>query len=182
MGQVFYHLVIILAGVFAIITGYKAGFVKQIGSVVAMAFAIAAAYFVSPHIREYVGNILPDWAAFNVRFVIDTLSAMIVFFAVYYLIRLLMVPLRMVMGFISGGMINALLGSVYRLFKYMLFISLFLNLIADIDPKSSIVKSSRNHDGNVVEGVVKIAPILIGFPGVEELGHYQQLEEAKKIS
>ena len=45
-----------------------------------------------------------------------------------------------------------------------------------------LARTARFHDGNIVEGVMKIAPAVLGFPDGEEVGHYQQLEDAKKIS
>lgn len=182
LGKILYHLLIIVAGVYGLLTGFRKGFLRQIDSVVAITFAIVAAYIFGPDIRDWVNGYLQGFTSFNVPFIVATMSAILVFTAVYFILRLAMIPVAAMMRAIPGGVVNSIAGAAYRLFKYMVFLSLAYNLIVDVSPKSSLAKSSRSHDGNVVEGVVKLAPALMGFPSGEEVGHYQQLEDAKKIS
>ena len=182
IGTIIFHLLIVAAGVFGIMTGYRKGIRRQIGAVIALAFAIVAAHILGKELFDTIWKYLQIFPAFNMRFIAATLSAILIFIPVYFLLRLCLFPLGKLMKVIRSGVLDSIFGAVFRLFNYLVFLSLAYNLLIDIDPTSSLAKSSRSHDGNLVEGVVKIAPALMNFPDGEEVVHYQQLEDAKKIS
>lgn len=182
LGKIFFHLLIVVAGVYGILSGYKKGFVRQVGSVMALAFAVAMAYMLSADVETWLWDYLSVWNAFNAIFVAKTLSVIMVFVPVYILLDLCLIPLGILMRNIESGVLNSISGAIYRTFKYFLFLSLLYNLLIDLQPTSALANTSRHHDGNIVEGVVKIAPLLLDFPSGEEVVYHQQLEEAKKIS
>lgn len=182
IGKIFFHLIIVVAGVYGILTGYKKGLMRQLDSVTALAFAVVAAYIVSGDVEEWLWDYLSSWQEFNAIFVAKTLSVTLIFIPVYFLLKLCLFMLARMMTAFPGGILNSIGGAIYKTFKYFLFISLFYNLLIDLRPTSALAETSRHHDGNIVEGVVKIAPFILGFPGGEEVVYHQQLEDAKKIS
>ena len=182
LGKIFFHLLIVVAGVYGVLAGYKKGIMRQIGSVVALAFAIVAAYVLGGNVEEWLWDYLSAWKAFNAIYVAKTLAVMTVFFPVYFLLDLCLIPLSRLMRTFESGILNSIGGALFRTFKYFLFLSLCYNLLIDIKPTSALAQTSRHHDGNIVEGVVKIAPFILDFPGGEEVVYRQQLEDAKKIS
>lgn len=183
MNVAMYHLLVIAVSVFGIVTGYRRGLLRQISAVLAIAFGIVCVRMFSQELTEK----LVEWLhvripGFNLKYVVLTLSATIVYTGVYLLTRLLTFPLAYLMKLIPTGLLNSLGGAVLGTFKYLMFVSLALNLIVDLKPGSDLLKVCCSHDGNVVAGVVEIAPSVLGFPGPEDIGHRLQLEEAKKIS
>lgn len=182
VGRIFFHLLIVVAGVYGIIRGFRSGLLSQISSVVAVAFAIVAAYIFGGDVEDWLWEYFSSWDSFNARFVAATLAAIIIFIPVYFIMKICLWPLAKMMKAFPSGILDSLGGAVFRLFKYLLFLSMAYNLIVDFQPRSALATSSKSHDGNLVEGVVKLAPALMGFPGGEEVSHYQQLEDAKKIS
>lgn len=179
----FYYIIIVVAAVWAVITGFRRGFMRQTGSLLATAFAVVAARLLAPEIIPAIDGWLPPFVSgFNRPFICQTLAAGAIFFAVYGLISLCVWPLNRLIGLLGYGVLNSIAGAVFKLFVSLLFLSILYNLLVDLDPKSDLTRSSSRHDGNLTEAVMKIAPPILGFTGAEEVAYRQQLEDAKKIS
>lgn len=178
-----FHLVIIVAGIWAIFSGYKAGFMRQLGLLVGLTFAIVAARLLAPEIREWTDGWVPgSVSGFNRPFLVQTLAASIIFLGVFGVVALMAIPLGNFVKVLGRGILNSICGAVLRLFLILMVLSVLYNIIVDFYPAGSLSRSSRLHDGNVVESVIKIAPSMLDFPPGEEVSHRQQLEDAKKIS
>lgn len=183
MSHAAYHLVVIAVAVWGALRGYRQGLLRQIPAVVAIAFAIVASRLLLPDLSLWMEDWIPQaFNGFNRGFIIASVSATLIFLPFYFVIKLALVPVGMMMKVMPGGIVDNISGAVFRIFKYLMFVSLAYNLIVDFNPRSSLAKSSSSHDGNVVEGVMKMAPALLDFPDGEEVGHYQQLEDARSIS
>lgn len=184
MSDFLYHIIVIGFAVLAILRGFRLGMVRQISAALGMAFGIVAARVFAPSIEDTVVSFIPGFLnSFNAPFLVATISYGIIFGAVYTVVKLLTGIINFAMRILSSGMFNSIVGSIFCLFKYMMFISLTYNFIADINPSdSSLLKFERQHDGNVIEGVMWVAPAVLGFPGADELNHALQLEKAKEIS
>lgn len=178
-----YHLIVIAVAVLAILTGYRKGFLRQLGALLAVAFGIVVARLVAADGMVYADDVVPgSISGFKRSFFVQTLTCGIVYLIVESLVEMITFPVGKMMKVFGSGVLDSIGGSVFRLFKYLMVVSILYNLIADFNPSGSLTRSSRQHDGNVVEGVMKIAPAILGFPDGEEVGHHQQLEDAKKIS
>ena len=178
-----YNLIVIALAVWALLSGYRKGFLRMVGSVLGVGFGVVATRLAAPECYEAIDFITPGFiSGFNRRFVVETFTCGLIFAFVCGIFELLAVPLGKVMKVMPGGVVNSIGGAVFRLFYYMMLLSIVYNLIADLQPDGHLTKTSRYHDGNVVEGVVKLAPAILGFEDAEEVGHFQQLEDAKKIS
>ena len=115
-------------------------------------------------------------------FIYSVTAAALVYVAVYMLFRMMTKVLRSAMQVFYVGMLDKLLGAAFSLTKYMLLLSIIYNLIICVNPSSSLMKYATADDGNVVEGVMLLAPGLLGCHSIEDLSHLLQLREAKKIS
>lgn len=183
MNSGIYHIVIIVVAVWAVFTGYKRGFFRQIGEVLAVVTGIVVVRICASECYEFADEAVPGFVSgFNRPFLVKTLTCTILYVVVYSIIALITMTLGKLINVVGGDILNSIGGAVFRLFQWLIFLSLAYNLIADMSPSGTLTRSSRLHDGNVVEGVIKIAPAVLGFPDAEEVGHYQQLEDAKKIS
>lgn len=178
-----YHIIVIIVAVWGILTGYRKGLLRQTGGVLGVAFGIVAARSLAPEFLPMVDHWLPPLiTGFKRDFLLQTLTVGMIYLVSYSFVQACCIPINKLMIFLGGGIINKLAGAVFRTFKYLLMISILYNIIIDICPDTGLAKSSRLHDGNVVEGVIQIAPAVLGFPGGEEVAFRQQLEDAKKIS
>lgn len=177
------HVIVIAVVVWAVVTGYRKGFLHLTGDVVAVAFGIVTVRLAADSLSPYVDEWLSDAVTgFKRRFVVDTLTCGGLYVAVYFLISLAARPVGKIISTITGGVLNSISGAVFNAFQYLVLVSIAYNLIVDFNPTGSLCRSSRQHDGNLVEAVIKIAPAVLGFPGGEDVAHFQQLEDAKKIS
>lgn len=178
-----YYILIIAVGVAGMFFGYRRGFLRQIGGVLGMTFGIVAGRMFSGDIIPYIDDFIPSYVlGFRRDFVIQTVTCGLIYLVVSYFIQLCCFPLGKIMSFIGGGMADQIVGAAFKMFKYLFILSIFYNVIVDWNPKGSLSKSSRLHDGNLVEGVIKIAPPILGFPDGEEVSKRQQLEDARSIS
>lgn len=178
-----FHLIVIAVAVWGILTGYRKGLLRQAGGVLAMAFGIVMSRMLTPELLAVVESWIPPFInGFNRSYLIRTLTAGIIYLVVFSMVQASCFPIGRLMGLIGGGILNRIAGAAFRMFKYLFVISIVYNLIIDIYPQGDLTRSSRQHDGNVVEVVMKIAPAFLDFPDGEEVGYRQQLEDAKKIS
>lgn len=178
-----WHLVVITVAVWAIVTGFRRGFMRQAGWMLAVAFGIVGSRLASVDFNPVVEEWVPQWVdGFKRTFVVQTLAGSLIYIVVSVVIGLIALPLGGILRVLGGGILDSIGGAIFRLFQYLMIISIAFNLVVDMNPGGDLTRSSRQHDGNVVEGVMQLAPSVLGFPGGEEVGHRQQLEDAKKIS
>lgn len=178
-----YHIFVIALAAVALVRGYRNGLSGQAASVMGMAFGIVCAHVFIEPVRAWVWETWPSLAS---RFAGDILADMLAASAVYVAVFALFLPLGKVMrsafSLFSSGVLDSIFGAAFCMFKYLFFISMAFNLLVDVNPYSSLVKYAEDHDGNVVEETMKIAPAAFTVPGVDELAHRRRLEEAKLIS
>ena len=183
MGTFVYHIIVIGFAALAIFRGYKLGLVRQTSAILGMAFGAICARIFGPMCVDYFMSLQPDFMrGFNSPFIFATLSAGVIYTVVYTIVKLLTGIIDFAVRVLSSGLLNSIFGSLFCLLKYLVFISIVYNLIVDINPESKLLKVARDHDGNVIEGVMLVAPAILGFPDAEELGYQMQLEHAKQIS
>lgn len=183
MWNVIYHIIVIALAILGVLSGYRKGLIRQLGSVMAVAFGIVLAIILAPDFTVTVENTMPSFiSGFKREFIAKTLSCTIIYVLVTGLLELVLIPLNRLMKIMDMGIINSIGGAIFRSFQYLMLLSLFYNLIIDFNPAGPLTRISRLHDGNVVEGVIKMSPAILRFPGGEEVAYYQQLEEAKRIS
>lgn len=178
-----YYIIVVIVAVWAVFSGYRKGFMRQMNGVLGVAFGIAAARMLAPEFEGTVNSWLPTaFSGFSRQFFCTTLTNGLIFVITGGIIAFCTYPVGKLVSVLGSGMLNAIGGALFRLFQFMMVLSIVYNLLVDLSPASDLTKSSRLHDGNIVEGVMKLAPDIIGFPGAEEVAYRQQLEDAKKIS
>lgn len=178
-----YYIVVVAVAVWGILTGYRAGFMRQMGGVLGVAFGIVVTRMLAPEFAVQVDGWLPlSINGFNRPFLVDTLASGIIYLLVSAIISLCAMPLGKLMVVFSPGILDSIGGALFRLFQFLMLVSLVYNLLAAMNPSSDLTRTSSRHDGNIVEGVMMIAPPILDFPGAEEVAFRQQMEDARKIS
>lgn len=183
MSEASYHIIVIVVGAVAVIKGFHSGFTGQVSGVLGFAFGTVCTHVFSDQADTFMRAVLP-WLSGHVGagFIYSVTSSALVYGAVYLFFKFFTRVLRSAMQVFYVGMLDKLLGAAFCLMKYMLVLSIVYNLIVCVDPSSPLMKCATADDGNVVEGVMLLAPGLLGCTSFEDLSHLIQLREARKIS
>lgn len=183
MSETGYHIIVLAVAAFSVIRGFKRGFTGQISGILGFAFGTVCAHVFEADVETALRAILPGVRhSAGGAFIYSVLSSVIVYGLVYTAFKMFTKVLRSAMQVFYVGMLDAILGAMFSLLKYMLLLSIVYNLVLCINPKSPLLKYASADDGNVVETVVLLAPGLLGCGSVHDLAHLIQLREAKKIS
>ena len=183
MTEAFYLIIVLVVGVLAAVKGFGKGFTGQVSGILGFAFGAVCAHIFGgeaaglyrslfPGLREYAGG----------TFVYSVLGAVTVYVIVFYSFKALTGILRSAMEVFGLGMLDQILGAAFSLVKYLLALSIVFNLILCVKPDCALMKYATSDDGNIVEGVIFLAPGLLGCFSAEDLAHLLQLREARKIS
>lgn len=173
---------LLTAGV-AAVWGFRRGLAGQTPAIIGTAFGIICTRLLAPGLDEVMcGAFTSVHGQPEEQFVYDTLSSTIIFFGIYLIFRMVTFFLANVFSRDDSTILDNLGGSLFALFKYMLFISLIFNLSVALYPQSSLLRTARSDDGNTVYEVMLLAPAVLGGENLDALFHKVQLEEAKKIS
>ena len=179
----FYHILILVVSTVAVISGFRKGFTGQVSGILGLAFGVVCARVFEQPSEEFFRALLPGISnsPFS-EFIYSVISAATVYVIVYLVFRIFTAILRSALQIFYVGMLNRIMGSFFCLLKYLMFLSLFYNLILCVHPDSTLLRYARADDGNMVDEVTMLAPALLGCMGVDDLSHLWQLNEAKKIS
>lgn len=183
MSDALYHLAVIVLAALAVVRGYRSGLPGQIPGLLGLSFGIVCAHLFQPPAEEMVRSMFPSFEhRLGGDMFIQLFAASSVCIIVFLLFSALTAILKSAMSLFPSGVLGSIFGAVAAVVKYMFFLSIAFNLLADFNPYSSLVKFATDRDGNVVEVVMAIAPAPLGVPGVDELAYRRRLEEAKLIS
>ncbi len=90
--------------------------------------------------------------------------------------------LNFVLGMIPVGIVNSIAGAAFSTLKYLMFLSILFDLAICRPFESPLMHCAQHDDGNLVDGVIRLAPELLGTMSAEEYILSVQLWEAKSIS
>ena len=90
--------------------------------------------------------------------------------------------LNLMLGLIPTGIMNSIAGAAFSLLKSLMFLSILFDFAICRPFDSPLMHCARHDDGNLVDGVIRLAPELLGTMSVEEYAHRVQLWEARTIS
>lgn len=179
----FYPIIVLLTAAVAAVWGFRRGLTRQTPAVIGTAFGIICTHILTPGLNKVMeGAFTMVHGHPEERFVYDTISSAIVFFSIYFIFRTVTFFLANIFNGENSTILDNLGGSLFALFKYMLFTSVILNMLVALNPKSDLLRTARADDGNTVLEVMLLSPSVLGGEDLEDLFHKVQLEEAKKIS
>lgn len=183
MTDFIYNIIILIVAAFSVIIGFRKGFTGQLSNVMGIAFGAVSCYIFSPVVALWINTNFgfikhlpfPYFAS-------GVFAAFIVYVAIYYFFTFFTSILSRTLRVFGIGIFNRIVGSFIGLLKNLIFVSLFYNLILCFHIDSNLLKYSSARDGNIVESVMMLSAVILGFENVHELSHEIQLREAKKIS
>lgn len=183
MTALFYLLIFVVA-VLALLRGFKKGLTRQTSDVLAVCFAIVCVHVLLTFLEPVIARWIPERSYHALLiFTCENITAAIIYTAVFFIVKLpTMILCKAMTMFFPSGMLDKIAGSIFALFKWLIWTSIALNLMACISSDSSLLKDASATDGNIIQGTMLLAPNLFGITDAEELAHYYQLKEAAKIS
>lgn len=181
--EIAWHLIVLIVTGFAMIRGWRLGFIGQMGGVLGVAFGVVTAHlFMDPAAHFFMQ--LHLWPIDNVaaHFASQLLGCSAIYAITYFALWCFGRLLAEAMSIIPTGILNALFGSAICIAKYLIALSIFFNIAVASNPQSLLMKYACDDDGNIVQGVMNIAHPALGCQSYWDLAHIIQLREAKKIS
>lgn len=157
-------IVIALILLYGFIHGMMKGFVMELAGFVGIIFSIYMARFKSGATMSVleslfgVGEEISPIVAYGLTFII----AMTVF-------HFLAVLANKFINKISLGWLNKLLGGLFSLAKYVLIISIFINLFNLINERLNIVNSDLNSETILYGKLRKVAPSILPYININDI-------------
>ncbi|MDD2797783.1 MAG: CvpA family protein [Bacteroidales bacterium] len=163
--------------IFAIITlgvvkGLTDGLVRQLVSLA----GIIIGSWVAIHYADFTAKFLLTIYDFPI-YIWKPLSFFLPFIIVIILANLLATIFQKVLSGIGLGPLNHVAGAVFGGIKFVLIISIALNLFQQLDNKNSIIKSSTKENSITFYPVLKISPAI--FPYLQNYFHQEKEIEIK---
>lgn len=183
MSDAAYHIIALVVVVVALLKGYCSGFTGQVSGVLGFAFGTVCSHVFSEEAEGFIRWLAPGIG--NVpgnTFIYSVLAVTVIYLAVFVIFRMLTGVLRSAMQVFGLGILDRLLGAGFCVVKYLLLLSIAYNLIVCINPRSPLMRYANADDGNIVEGVMLLAPEFLGCYSFTDLAHILQLREARRIS
>lgn len=184
-----YPLILIAVLLLAIWRGWRRGMVRQLASLLGLAFGFVAARMFYVQAAGLMDPFFPGPERFAEApfgeplryYTLYMVSATAVFMVAYALLRLLGTVLESAMQLIDTGAINSILGAGFSFCKWVVVMSVAFNLWLVVKPDCGLLRYCNDGDGNVVELVMCVAPALFGTESPAELEHYNCLRRARQL-
>lgn len=142
--------------------GWIKGMVKQLASALALILAVLIARAPGDELAEIMTSLVPELSHLSYgNWVADMLAHIFLFLFVYISIMLITSMVRSVVHGLHLGIFDRIGGSAFAALKYLLALSLLLNLWLMLSPDSEFFKSPRLLDGKVSQFTIDLAPKVL---------------------
>ena len=157
-------IAMIVVCILGIALGLYKGLMAQIGSVAGILLGIIACRIWGDDATRFVASIMPDLSASGeaAAYANNVIANVFLFLGVYLLAMLVAKLLHNIISNLSLGWINCLLGGVFGAVKWLVIMSVVLNLWEALLPDHSIVSTSQLMGGIAAKTVLNLAPALFG--------------------
>lgn len=183
-----YPLILILVLLLAVWRGWRKGMIYQVASLLGLGFGIVAARMFADAAMPVAEIFIPaeksEDSADSILmrdYLTATLAAALVFSFVYLAFRLFAGLLNSALKLLHMGAVNSILGAAFNLCKWVLIMSIVLNLWLGLNPDSGLLKPCTDGDGNIVELVMGVAPAMLDTESPEELEYAIRIEQARQL-
>ncbi len=183
MGEAIYHILVIVVALVGIFRGFNAGLMRQVSGVLGFVFGVVAARALGPDFAGWLGGWFPQvYHPVAKTFFLQILSHGIIWGLCMFAFSMFTGILNFILSVIPVGVVNSIAGAAFSLLKYLMFLSILFDLALCRPFDSPLMHCARHDDGNLVDGVIRLAPELLGTMSAEEYIHRVQLWEARTIS
>lgn len=183
MGEAIYHVMVIAVALVAIFRGFQKGLTRQVSGILGFIFGIVAARSIGPDVAEWLSGWFPHlYHPVAETFFLSVLAYGSIWGLCMLAFSMLTGVLNIVLSLIPVGIMNSIAGAAFSLLKYLMFLSLLFDLALCRPFESPLMHCARHDDGNLVDGVIRLAPELLGTMSADEYILRVQLWEARSIS
>lgn len=183
MGEAIYHILVIAVALVGLFRGFNSGLLRQMSDVIGFVFGVVAARALGPDFAAWLAGWFPQlYHPVAKSFFVSILAYGIIWSLCILLFSLFTGILNYILGFIRVGVVNSLAGALFSLLKYLMFLSILFDLGMCRPFESPLMHCARHDDGNLVDGVIRLAPEVLGTMSAEDYILLVQLWEAKSIS
>lgn len=183
MGEAIYHILVIAVALVGMFRGFHAGLMRQVSSLLGFVFGIVTARAVGPDFAGWLAGWFPQvYHPVARTFFISILGYGIIWGLSLFVFSMFTRILNYILAMIPVGIVNSITGAAFCLLKYLMFLSILFDLALCRPFDSPLMHCARHDDGNLVDGVIRLAPELLGTMSAEEYVHKVQLWEARTIS
>ncbi|MCU6768513.1 CvpA family protein [Barnesiella propionica] len=162
--------------VIACIQGYIKGILRQAGALGGFLLGIVCARLFGQNAMDFLGHIvsLPSYAC-------KVLAYFIVFLLVYLACNFIIGLVRKVTHKIQLGWMDRIGGVVFGVVRYLFVLSLVLNLLALVDPRSHLLRKEICTESQYYKPVFNMAPALFSFAR-DNMNEECQTEQPNKLN
>lgn len=152
-----FDLFILIVVAYCALSGYKSGLIRQLASLVGFATAAILSGQIStiiePHIKK--ASNIPEYLVDSLSYALSFLVIMIFFYILGRMLESIVKSIKM-------GTLNRIGGSVLCLAKWVLVVSIILNIIIRIDNKKQLTNNIEK-DSISYRYIQPIAPSIIPY-------------------
>lgn len=147
----------------SLIYGLYKGLISQLASLGGIVLGIVACRFFAPDAGRLVMQTFPGTFASETS--ANIAGAVILFLLVFFTVGAFASLARKLTHTLLLGWLDHLLGCVFCVFKWLLVMSIILNLWYMVSPSSPIFRTSTLMDGEMLPWIVRLAPEMFGVLG-----------------
>lgn len=156
-------ITILVLVVLGIIIGWMKGLVSQVSSICGIVLGLIACNLFGSWATDVLKLIIPEAAKWPAASVTVSATAHIVLFVVVFLSVLLAGTLiRSIVTSLHLGIIDKVGGAAFCSFKYLLYLSIVLNLWYIVKPQSDTFATTHSMNNKPFELVMDMAPFTLG--------------------
>lgn len=152
-----FDIFIIIVVIYSSIRGYRTGLIRQLTSLAGLAVAAILSGKISGVIEPHLQNIIQIPSNF-----IDSLSYTLSFLIILAFFYLVGTMLETIIKTVKMGKFNKLCGSILCLSKWLLGLSVILNIVIRLDDKQQLTKDIQ-HNSFSYQYIQPIAPLVIPY-------------------
>ncbi len=183
MGEAIYHILVLAVALVGMFRGFHTGLMRQVSGVLGFVFGIVAARVLGPGLSSWLAGWFPQfYHPVAKTFFLSIFAYGSIWSLTMLVFSIFTGVLNFVLGMIPVGIVNSIAGAAFSTLKYLMFLSILFDLAICRPFESPLMHCAQHDDGNLVDGVIRLAPELLGTMSAEEYILSVQLWEAKSIS
>lgn len=183
MGSAGYIIVLLCVVVVGALFGWRRGLSHQCGSLLGVAFGIAGVRVLLPEFAPTVESWLDGYLSVPCpEYLVASVGSLIIYAGFYLLFLLCGIVLNKLAATIAVKPWDSILGLMFGVVKWLIAVSVVYNACLGVSQSGALCELSVAGDGNPVELVMDISPLLFSTPSPDEMHHRMQLIEARCIS
>lgn len=144
----------------ATLYGLYKGLIGQIASLGGIVLGIIACRCLCDRVADLMQQLAPE--ALADRTIAMIVGCVLLYLLVYFTVGLFAGLIRKLTHALLLGWLDHLLGAVLGLFKWMILLSIVLNLWYFISPESPVFHSCTLLNGRLLPAIIRLAPQLLG--------------------